>query len=345
MRTRIAILGAGAIGSSIGGDLTKAGHDVLLIDQWPAHVEAMKANGLHVSMPEEELYAPVQAIHLCDLCTVKGQFDVVLLTAKSYDTCWMVHFIKPYLKRDGILVSIQNSLNDEWIAPIIGYERDIASVIELSAKLFEPGRVKRNTGRVRTWFAVGELHGRVTPRLKDLAETLKASGTIEVSTNIWGAKWTKLVVNSMFMALCGILGILDWEISQNPQLFRICIELGREAWQVGTILGYRLEPIFGLTSEDFLGSNDEVLKKNLMTLLSHIGKEALNCVHQDHLKGRRSEVDFLNGLVVKKGQEAKVETPLNQAVTTLSKQIEQGLLKPNPSNLTILEELAGQMGK
>jgi 2-dehydropantoate 2-reductase len=109
---------------------------------------------------------------------------------------------------------------------------------------------------------------------------------------------------------------------------------------VGTTLGYQLEPIFGLSAEDFLGSTDEVLKKNLMALISHIGKESLNCILQDHMKGRRSEVELLNGLVVRKGKEAKVPTPLNEAIAYLDKQIEQGILKPDRSNLKILEKLA-----
>jgi 2-dehydropantoate 2-reductase len=340
MTSKIAILGAGAIGSSIGADLSVAGGDVLLIDQWPAHVEAMKSDGLHISMPGEDVHTPVRAIHLCELAATKGQFDIVLLTAKSNDTVWMVHFVEPYLKRDGILVSVQNSLNDEWIAPIIGVERDVASVIELSAMIFEPGRVQRNTNRRRTWFAVGELDGTITPRLQNLAEILKASGRVEITTNIRGAKWTKLVVNSMFMSLCGILGMPDWQVAENPEVLSLCIELGREASAVGTALEYRMEPIFGLTAEDFLGSNDEVLKKNLITLLTHIGKNAINCIHQDHMKGRRTETEFLNGLVVKKGREAGVAAPWNDAVTSVTAQIEQGLLRPDPSNLALLKKLA-----
>ncbi len=341
MNSNTAILGTGSIGSCVGADLTKAGHNVVLIDQWPAHVEAMKTQGLRITMTSsgEELHIPVQAVHICDVCTLQHHFDIVFLTAKSYDTRWMVEFIKPYLKLDGVLVSLQNSLNDEWIAPIIGYERDIGGVVELSAKMFEPGLVKRNTDHSHTWFALGELHGRVTPRVQEIAEILRAVGTTEVTTNIWGAKWTKLVVNCMFMAICGILGILDWEVTQNPQLLELSIKLGKESMHVGTTLGYRMEPIFGLSVEDFLGSTDEVLKKTLMALISNIGKESLNCILQDHLKGRRSEVEFLNGLVVRKGREAKVPTPLNEAITSLDKQIEQKMLIPDLSNLPLLEKL------
>ena len=176
MGMSIAILATGAIGSSVGADLTKAGYDVLLIDQWPAHVEAMKANGLRVTMPDEELHTPVQAFHLCEVCTLNQQFDTVFLTAKSYDSCWMAQFIKPYLRPEGILVSLQNSLNDEWIAPIIDISRDIGCVVELSAEIFAPGLVKRNTTHTGTWFGLGELHGRVTPRLEALAKILNEAG-------------------------------------------------------------------------------------------------------------------------------------------------------------------------
>src|SRR4030042_2195962 len=122
MERNIAILGTGAIGSSVGADLTRQGYDVVLIDQWPAHVETMKAHGLHITMKEEELHTPVQAMHLCELSSQRRPFDIVFLTSKSYDSCWMAELIKPYLKPSGVVVSLQNSLNDEWIYPIIGYQ-------------------------------------------------------------------------------------------------------------------------------------------------------------------------------------------------------------------------------
>ena len=342
MSKRIAVLGTGAIGSCVGADLSNAGHDPVLIDQWPAHVDAMKARGLRVAMPGEELHIPVRAVHLCEVCALGQQFDIVFLASKSYDSAWLVEFIKPYLKREGALVSLQNSLNDEWIAPIVGYERDIASAMELAAEMFEPGQVKRNTNRAHTWFALGELHGRITPRLEEISQILSSVGRTEATSNIWGAKWTKLSINCMSQALSGILGMVEWKMAQDPTILEFCIGLGKECLQVGTTLGYRAESIFGLRPEDFLGSSDGALKKHLTTLVSHIGKTARNSTLQDLMKGRQSEVDFLNGLVVKKAQEARIPTPLNTAVVSLLKQIERGTLKPDPSNFTILEKAIAQ---
>jgi 2-dehydropantoate 2-reductase len=339
MSKNILVLGTGAIGSCIAADLSRAEHHVTAVDQWPAHVEAMKKNGIRMITPNDDEPIPVRAFHLCEVCGLGQLFDIVLLTAKSYDTIWLVHFIKPYLKPDGILVSIQNSLNDEWIAPIIGLDRDIACVIELSAEIFTPGVVKRNTDRSRTWFALGELHGLITPRLHEMAHILSAAGKAETTGNIMGAKWSKLTVNCMTQAAIGILGIHEWEATNIPELFDLCIKLGRECVQVGSALGYTLEPIFGLNSEAFLGSSDEALKKILVTLISHIGKSARNSTLQDHLKGRKSEVELLNGLVAQKGKEAGVLTPLNEAMVSLTRRIEQGSLKPDRSNLMTLSRL------
>ena len=339
MDKQILLLGTGAIGSSIGADLARAGQDVLLADQWPAHVAAMKTKGLRTITPAKDEISTVQAVHLCEMGGLGQLFDIVFLTAKSYDTIWLTHFIKPYIKPDGFLVSIQNSLNDEQIAPIVGYARDIACVVELSAEIFEPGIVKRNTDRSRTWFALGELHGRITPRLKEVTQILSSAGKAEMTTNIWGAKWSKLAVNCMTQAAIGILGIHEWEAADIPALFDLCTKLGRECLQVGSTLGYTMEPIFGLSAQEFLGSSDETLKKILMTLISHIGKDARNSMLQDHLKGRKSEIDLLNGLVVQKGKAAGVPTPLNAAMVSLTRQIEQGTLKPERSNLEILSRL------
>jgi 2-dehydropantoate 2-reductase len=264
MDKKIAVLGIGAIGSSVGADLTRAGYDVVLMDQWPAHVEAVESKGLRITMPDEELHQPVRAYHLCEVCSLNQQWDIILLTAKSYDSCWMTEFIKPYLKPDGVLVSPQNSLNDEWIAPIIGFTRDIGSVVELSAEVFSPGIVQRNTTRKGTWFGLGELHGRITPRLGEVREILNCVGKTSLTTNIWGAQWTKLIANCMMQALIGILGLYEQEATEIPQVFEFCIQLGREA---------------------------------------------------------------------------NVPTPLNEAVTQLTKQIQLGAVKPDRSNLPLLEKM------
>lgn len=338
MEKKIAVLGAGAIGSSVGADLAKAGYDVVLIDQWPAHVEAMKAGGLRVVMPDEDLHTPVRAYHLCEVCCLKRQFDIVLLAAKSHDSCWMAEFITPYLKPDGVLVSVQNSLNDEWVAPIVGFTRDIGCVIELSAEIFTPGLVQRNTTHKGTWFGLGELHGRITPRLRELETIMSCAGRVTLTTNIWGAKWTKLINSSMMLGPMGMLGLNAWEATE-PGVLELCIKLGRETTAVGAALGYATETIFGVSADEFMGSTDEILRKNLQTIVTLVGKKARGVVIQDFLKGRRSEADYLNGLIARKGKQAHVPTPANEAVMEIIRQIELGALRADRSNLALVEKM------
>jgi 2-dehydropantoate 2-reductase len=342
MSKKIAVLGAGAIGSSVGADLTKRGYDVAIIDQWPAHVEAMKANGLRVIMSDEDLQTPVRAYHLCEVCTLNREFDIVLLAAKSYDTAWMTEFIKPYLRPDGYLAGLQNGMNDDTIAGIVGVPRTIGCALELSAEVFTPGLVQRNTTHQTTWFGFGEVNGEITPRLKELEGIMSCVAKIALTTNIRGVKWSKLINSSMILAPFGMLGMQSWEATDIPEVFKLCICLGRETMAVGAALGYRIEPIFGLSAEKFTGATDEVVETLLRAILGHLGpskKKARGVVLQDYAKGRLTETDFLSGLVVRKGKEAGIPTPANAAVTEINRRIRAGELKPERANLELVERM------
>ena len=343
MNKSIAVLGTGAIGSCVGADLTRAGYDVVLIDQWPAHIEAMKAHGLRVQLPDAELHAAVRAFHLCEVCTLKAPFDIVLMTAKSYDSTWLAEFIKPYLKADGVLVPVQNSLNDEWVAPIIGAERDVGCVVELSAEVFTPGVVQRNTAHEKAWFGLGELNGGITPRLRELEAIMKNVGRVSLTQNIMGAKWTKLISSSMLLGPLGVLGLKLWEATEVPGVLELLIRCGTESMLVARALGYSIEPIFGLSAADFAGSTEAVVKKLANTIVLHgkAGTRVRGVSLQDYLKGRQTETGCLNGLIVAKGKQAAVATPANAAVVQVDREICAGARQPGRANLARLQQLIG----
>lgn len=332
------MVGAGAIGASVEVDLTEAGEDVVLVDQWPADVDTMKTRGLRVVMPDHDLRVGVRARHLCELARERPIFDIVLLAARSYDTAWMAHLVTPYLAPDGVFVGLQNGMNEETIIPIVGRERTVASVVELSAEIYEPGYVQRDTTRTGTWFGVGELGGSVTERVEEVAAPLRRSAKVTVTDNILGAKWTKLVANSMTMGPFGLFGLKNWDAAALPGMTEISVKIGRESVTVGAALGYRLEPIFGLSAEEFTGSNDEVLVTAMGALLTHVGKESTTATVQDQRKGRRTELEHITGTVVRKGRETGVPTPANDAVMTLGREIAAGNRAMDPANLADLKE-------
>jgi len=341
MNHKIAVLGAGAIGSSIAADLAKAGFDVTIIDQWPAHVEAIKATGLRIVMPDEDLQIRVPACHICELASINAEFDIVFLAPKSGDSRWMAELIKPFLAADGVLVGMQNSMNDDSNAAIVGRARTMGCVVELSGEIFTPGLVQRNTTRAGTWFAVGELDGSITPRAREIQAILQNVAKVDLANNINGAKWTKLIVNTMAMGPNSVLGLRSWESVQLPGMLDFALKLGTESLAVGTALGYRIEPIFGLRADEFAGSPEEVLAKAAATLRKATGTRSRTAAIQDHLKGRRSEIEFINGLVSRKGREVNVPTPYNDAVVELDRQINQGLLKMDASNYERLKQRVG----
>lgn len=334
---KIAVLGAGAIGSSIAADLTQAGLDVTVIDQWPAHVEAMQAAGLRVTMTDNDVQTAVRALHLCDLASTALEFDIVFLAVKSNDHRWMAEYIKPRLKPDGIVVGTQNGMNDDSIAEIIGRGRTLGCVVELQAELFTPGLIKRNTTRQGSWFSVGELDGAYTPRVREIETIMRNVGKVEVTNNIYGAKWTKLIANTMTMGPFGLLGLRNFEAAALPGMLDISLRLGKESLAVGAALGYRMEPLFGLRADEFAGSSDENLVTTMETLMSHVGGGRTAPIH-DHIKGRASEIEFISGVVSRKGRELGIATPLNDAVVEIDRQINRGEIKMERANFELLKK-------
>ena len=152
---KIAVLGVGAIGGTIGGYLARAGREVTLIDTWPANIEHIKADGLTVTPQEDEFTVHPTALHLGEVSAAQQSFDAVFLSVKSYDTTWATTFIEPYLAPGGFIVSAQNSINEDAIADVVGWSRLIGCVVTLGAGMYEPGHVQRTSVAERHSFTAG----------------------------------------------------------------------------------------------------------------------------------------------------------------------------------------------
>lgn len=337
MTDRIAVLGTGAIGTCVAADLTEAGLDVTAIDQWPEHVEAMKT-GVRVEMPGQAVQTVIDARHLHEVSSLHRTFDVVFLAVKSNDTRWMTELIRPHLADDGVLVALQNGMNNADIAEIVGAERTIGSVVELSAEIFVPGVVQRDTDHEGTWFAIGELDGRLTSRLEKIQRIMSHVARIDLSEDIEGAKWTKLVVNAMTMGPFGLFGLKNWDAMNLPGMLEISVKIGREAIAVGSAAGYRLNPVFGMSAEEFSGATDDVLVNAMHTLMAHIGRNSSTAPVHDHKKGRTSEMQFLTGVIVRRGRELGVPTPYNDVIRQMDEEINAGTLAMDVANFELLKK-------
>ena len=334
---KIAILGTGANGSYAAADITTAGYDVTLIDQWPEHVNAMNINGLTINLPEETRNTNVNAYHLCNLAELKQSFDFILLFVKAYDTQWITRLIEPYLANDGILVGVQNAMTAERISKIVGADRTIACVVECSSELFIPGIIQRDTPNEKTWFGIGAEKNRENNRLEEVEEILTSVGNVDIIDDIISAKWMKLIINAMCMGPFASLGSNLYDGFRIPGIKELIMKIGTEALMVGQKHGYKIVPIFGLSEEQINNSNNPI-ELMLDKLIKDIGPNARDAVLHDHIKGRYSEVDEINGLVADLGKEYGIDTPINQEIVNLTRDIHAGRRSPSIDNLSILKK-------
>jgi 2-dehydropantoate 2-reductase len=329
---RIAFLGTGAQGASIAADFALAGLDVTFIDQWPDHIEAIRKNGITVNLPERTINAKVPALHLYQIAEIKGHFDLVFLVVKAYDTKWACEMIKPVLAPDGMIVGLQNGMTHEDIATILGRERTIGAVIEIASNMWVPGVTNRQNDHEESWFALGALDPKTQPRVEEVAKILRHSGRVEVMDDIRSAKWMKLVVNAAELIPSAIVNLPLNDAARFPGMLEVMRLAGYEAMQAALADGAKIIPIIGMPAvmtnhpERYVDQIfDEVLK-------TFSRPDTLVTSLQDWKKGRRAEVQEVNGWVVDMLAKHGRTSPMNQLVVELGFDIESGKRQAHVDN-------------
>lgn len=347
MSERIVVVGAGAVGGYAGGHMARAGHDVTLVDPWPEHVEYIRKHGLQLAglTEAERCSVPVRALHITDMQSFVRErpVDIAFVCMKSYDTEWAAQLVKQYLAPDGFIVSLQNCINEERIAAIVGWGRVVGCIASMVAvELYAAGHVKRTVplgGERHTVFRVGEPHGRITSRAERVASLLRSADSAKVTTNLWGERWSKLVVNSMHNGLSAATGLNGNDRDAREDMRSISLRLGSEAVRVGQALGYQLEKIMHVDAETLAlagEGNRDALAEVLESFAEH-GRTRSNeqrpSMAQDIAKGRRTETDFINGYVAAKGDEIGVPAPTHAKMNEIVKRVDRGEMKAAPENV------------
>jgi 2-dehydropantoate 2-reductase len=271
--------------------------------------------------------------------------DIAIVASKSYDTEWCTVLVRPYLSAGGYVVSAQNSINEETIAAVVGWDRTVGCILgnNFAVDLYEPGRVRRtmpcdfNT----TSIFVGEVHGRVTPRIQELQSLFAPVDGAAVTSNLWGVRWSKLCVNGMRNGVSAVTGMSGNERDAHPQIRRVVIRLGGEAVGVGRALGYDLEHVTGLAPDLlFAASQGETealadVEKHMLGGASARARSNLQrpSMAQDIQKGRRTEIGEINGFIVRKAREMGFAAPTHQRIVEMVRQVELGEVSPRPEVL------------
>jgi len=349
MEKRIVIVGAGALGGYVGGWLAQLGRDITFVDPWPENVETIRSRGLELDglTPEEKVVVRnAKVLHLTELQSFASRpFDIAMVAMKSYDTAWSTALIAPYLAPGGYVVSLQNCLNEETIAGIVGWGRVVGVIAsQISVDMYEAGRIRRTMakgGDKHTVFRVGEPHGRITPRVQELAGWLAGIDSSKATANLWGERWSKLVQNGLGNGVSAATGLTSGDCLRNPVIRRFQIRLAGEAIRIGQALGFQLEKVRGIEPERYVRANegDAAALQEVEAALTP--KEGANpraniqrpSMAQDILKGRRTEIDAMNGTIAKKGAEIGLPAPSHARITEIVTRVERGELKPSPALL------------
>ncbi len=344
MPTKLLFIGAGAIGSYLGAFLTRAGHDVTLVDPWAEQVETIRQRGISVTGPHEPFEARPAAVHLHEAARLPRDYDLAFVAMKAYDTAWAAQLALRHLAPDGYVVSAQNCWPDPVVAAVAGASRAVGLVMsKIGVALWKPGQVERGmeTGQSHGHdvFRVGEHDGRVTPRATELAHMLSVIDGAQVTDNLWGERWAKLCANTMGNPVQAMSGLGSLEIASSEVGRAITIHLAAESARVGLALGYRVPKFNGATAEQWAAADRGETYEALDRMLTPVSVSRRNwraSMAQDVAKGRPTEIDDMNGYVTAQGRERGVPTPVSAAVVDVMHEVQDGIRRPAPENIGLV---------
>jgi 2-dehydropantoate 2-reductase len=350
-KKRIIFIGAGAVGSYIGGWLSHTGHDVTIVDMWDEQVETIREHGLQVDGPHDSFIARPTMYHLHEneLVAREGQFDIGFVAVKAYDTAWAATFINKFVKPDGYIVSSQNTWTDPAIAAAVGADRAVGLVMSsISVAMWEAGKVERpgDTRRRDTGYIVfraGNHDGSDTPRLHELIAMLDPIDGGKVTTNLWGERWAKLGQNAMGNPVAASSGMGMADLNKHARGRELQIRLAQEVAAVGLALGHDVENFGGKSAQEWADAS----KGDVYELLDNELAEKSNGANwrpsmaQDVVKGRPTEISQMNGFVCEQGASVGIDTPVNAAIADVIRAIDAKELESGFDNVELALKNAG----
>ena len=329
---RVAIYGAGSLGTILGAFISKAGVPIELINRNKAHVEALKTKGAQV-VGTMNFCQPVVAYTPAEM---SGTYDIVFLMTKQQHNPEVVTMLKDFLAPDGVLVTFQNGLPEMQIAEILGEERVLGCTVAWGATLQSPGVCELTSEPDALSYSLGAISAKRSKHFNQVKELLELMGKVDVEENFLGTRWSKLLINAAFSGMSAVLGCTFGEAAGPKDSRRIVQALIKECIDVCKAGGIRIEPVQGKDIVKLLDYNN-ALKRAFsffiipIAIRKHAKLKA--SMLQDLEKGKLTEVDAINGAVSDYGRKVGCPTPMNDRVVAIIHDIEKGKLKPCFENL------------
>ena len=331
--TRIWAVGVGAVGGAVASRLVRSGCDLFAIDHNESHARLLADRGLIVGGLDADVATPMRVGTYEDAPFAP---DVVLLAVRSQATRAALEALIPHLRGDTDVVSLQNGINEDAIADVIGADRTIGCVVGFGATWIEDGHI---TLDAEGDLVVGRLDGTIDDRLTTVADVLGAAFQTQISDNVRGALWGKMLVNSMTV-LGALAGSLTGELVSTPERRAVVGAVIAEGVRVAGAEGVDVPPIFGRVAADSVDT--PVWTAAIDDALERFGRRfgAIKSVTwRDFEIGRPTEIDAVTGAIVERGRAVGVATPLSSEVYRLLRAIEAGQEACDPSHLVTLSAI------
>ena len=333
---RVAIYGAGSLGTILGAFISKAGVPIELINRNKAHVEALQAKGAQV-VGTMNFNQPVVAYTPDQM---SGEYDILFLMTKQQHNAEVVQMLKGFLASDGVLVTFQNGLPEMQIADVLGEERVLGCTVAWGATMQSPGVCELTSEPDALSFSLGAVSEKKSKHFAKVKELLEKMGTVDVEENFLGTRWSKLLINAAFSGMSAVLGCTFGEAAGPKASRRIVQALIKECIDVCQVGGIRIEPVQGKDIVKLLNYTN-ALKRAFSFIIIPIAirkhAKLKASMLQDLEKGKLTEGDAINGAVSEYGRKVGFPTPANDKVVEIIHRIERGELKPCFDNLKYFE--------
>lgn len=331
---RAAIYGAGSLGTILGAYITKNGGKIELINRNKAHIEALQNKGAKV-IGTVEFSQPVKAYTPAEM---SGVYDIIFLMTKQQQNSEVVNYIKEYLAPDGVIVTLQNGIPEIEIGEIVGEERVLGCTVAWGATMKEAGVCELTSAPDSLTFSLGSLQPVPNPHINEVKALLELMGPVDIDKNFIGSRWSKLLINSAFSGMSAVLGSTFGEAAGNKASRRIVQALIKECIDVCAAGNIKIEPVQGKDIVKLLDYSNCIKKAfSFFIIPIAIRKHAKlkASMLQDIEKGKKTEVDAINGVVSKYGRKVGVPTPMNDMVVDIIHRIESGELSASFDNLRL----------
>ncbi len=317
------VVGAGSIGGISAAFLKKAGYNVEIVCKYEDYKESIVNEGLRVKTLTGSFSEKMKA--WVSLADVDEKKDIILFAPKATDMIEAANDLKPLLKEDSLVVSMQNGICEPELERILGSDHIVGCIVGWGATMDKPGRLVMTSGGD---FVIGYTDREEDERLAGIAELLEAVVPVRTSSNMMGQLYSKLIINACITSVGAITGLLPGEMMRKRKARKLFVQIIREALELAYILKIQVEDYGGkLDYYDFTGDKKKMPELRRYIILRLMGlkyRRLKSSSLQSLQRGKLTEIDYLNGYIASNGREYGVPTPVNAAIVNMIHEIEDG---------------------